>query len=125
MIRRPPRSTRTDTLFPYTTLFRSIDPLTSPSASMSASSVRALTSTIALPMAATSKRPVDAMEYPVLSGKLPRALGGDTRQAKGALDAHSAAPPPSPMTGARHAPPPARGALAGRRLHGPEQRQGN
>src|SRR3546814_19769769 len=31
MIRRPPRSTRTDTLFPYTTLFRSIlafDPAT-------------------------------------------------------------------------------------------------
>src|SRR3546814_1910002 len=26
MIRRPPRSTRTDTLFPYTTLFRSINP---------------------------------------------------------------------------------------------------
>src|SRR3546814_8961490 len=26
MIRRPPRSTRTDTLFPYTTLFRSTDP---------------------------------------------------------------------------------------------------
>src|SRR3546814_15838767 len=25
MIRRPPRSTRTDTLFPYTTLFRSCD----------------------------------------------------------------------------------------------------
>src|SRR3546814_7093252 len=29
MIRRPPRSTRTDTLFPYTTLFRSKQPLTS------------------------------------------------------------------------------------------------
>src|SRR3546814_6698926 len=29
MIRRPPRSTRTDTLFPYTTLFRS-DPLHGP-----------------------------------------------------------------------------------------------
>src|SRR3546814_3502403 len=31
MIRRPPRSTRTDTLFPYTTLFRSRynDPITS------------------------------------------------------------------------------------------------
>src|SRR3546814_9248969 len=35
MIRRPPRSTRTDTLFPYTTLFRStaqediVDPLNS------------------------------------------------------------------------------------------------
>src|SRR3546814_11211591 len=28
MIRRPPRSTRTDTLFPYTTLFRSNDALT-------------------------------------------------------------------------------------------------
>src|SRR3546814_9419848 len=28
MIRRPPRSTRTDTLFPYTTLFRSpVDPI--------------------------------------------------------------------------------------------------
>src|SRR3546814_15953781 len=27
MIRRPPRSTRTDTLFPYTTLFRSEDAL--------------------------------------------------------------------------------------------------
>src|SRR3546814_18314324 len=26
MIRRPPRSTRTDTLFPYTTLFRSMGP---------------------------------------------------------------------------------------------------
>src|SRR3546814_12399272 len=28
MIRRPPRSTRTDTLFPYTTLFRSFGVLT-------------------------------------------------------------------------------------------------
>src|SRR3546814_12334331 len=27
MIRRPPRSTRTDTLFPYTTLFRSHQPV--------------------------------------------------------------------------------------------------
>src|SRR3546814_11509645 len=25
MLRRPPRSTRTDTLFPYTTLFRSVE----------------------------------------------------------------------------------------------------
>src|SRR3546814_13991423 len=30
MIRRPPRSTRTDTLFPYTTLFRSIGHFTWP-----------------------------------------------------------------------------------------------
>src|SRR3546814_1172920 len=28
MIRRPPRSTRTDTLFPYTTLFRSVRTMT-------------------------------------------------------------------------------------------------
>src|SRR3546814_11464509 len=27
MIRRPPRSTRTDTLFPYATLFRSLGPV--------------------------------------------------------------------------------------------------
>src|SRR3546814_10898307 len=30
MIRRPPRSTRTDTLFPYTTLFRSCDVIVNP-----------------------------------------------------------------------------------------------
>src|SRR3546814_6710473 len=30
MIRRPPRSTRTDTLFPYTTLFRSTAPSMQP-----------------------------------------------------------------------------------------------
>src|SRR3546814_12353812 len=30
MIRRPPRSTRTDTLFPYTTLFRSADEIAAP-----------------------------------------------------------------------------------------------
>src|SRR3546814_7309297 len=34
MIRRPPRSTRTDTLFPYTTLFRSTIPLLIVSASV-------------------------------------------------------------------------------------------
>src|SRR3546814_6718963 len=30
MIRRPPRSTRTDTLFPYTTLFRSMPVMRAP-----------------------------------------------------------------------------------------------
>src|SRR3546814_4774409 len=34
MIRRPPRSTRTDTLFPYTTLFRSSFELSSASRSL-------------------------------------------------------------------------------------------
>src|SRR3546814_3347459 len=32
MIRRPPRSTRTDTLFPYTTLFRSVGAVQDPQA---------------------------------------------------------------------------------------------
>src|SRR3546814_5471508 len=46
MIRRPPRSTRTDTLFPYTTLFRS----PSPNSSMFAHPlVRALTTVFAAP----------------------------------------------------------------------------
>src|SRR3546814_4287347 len=36
MIRRPPRSTRTDTLFPYTTLFRSQCPRDSPVAGQAA-----------------------------------------------------------------------------------------
>src|SRR3546814_6778806 len=38
MIRRPPRSTRTDTLFPYTTLFRSVD-LPEPVASIAATCI--------------------------------------------------------------------------------------
>src|SRR3546814_16304359 len=33
MIRRPPRSTRTDTLFPYTTLFRSLHAVMGPNGS--------------------------------------------------------------------------------------------
>src|SRR3546814_3116563 len=43
MIRRPPRSTRTDTLFPYTTLFRSAEVWglwMSPSSSRSAMTLR-------------------------------------------------------------------------------------
>src|SRR3546814_5729193 len=39
MIRRPPRSTRTDTLFPYTTLFRSILMLAAPAAAQEAAEV--------------------------------------------------------------------------------------
>src|SRR3546814_11587806 len=38
MIRRPPRSTRTDTLFPYTTLFRS---LAAGAAALTAGSIQA------------------------------------------------------------------------------------
>src|SRR3546814_21046296 len=58
MIRRPPRSTRTDTLFPYTTLFRS-------SASVSALGIRerargeAMVSILQLQEARTGVRMVD------------------------------------------------------------------
>src|SRR3546814_14259455 len=38
MLRRPPRSTRTDTLFPYTTLFRSVVTRAQPSPPASGSS---------------------------------------------------------------------------------------
>src|SRR3546814_2454823 len=40
MIRRPPRSTRTDTLFPYTTLFRSPSARSDPHASTHGSGAR-------------------------------------------------------------------------------------
>src|SRR3546814_3189899 len=40
MIRRPPRSTRTDTLFPYTTLFRSRDRSSTPHPSLAWSACR-------------------------------------------------------------------------------------
>src|SRR3546814_12192470 len=39
MIRRPPRSTRTDTLFPYTTLFRSPGTAAAPDAAVDATTV--------------------------------------------------------------------------------------
>src|SRR3546814_16689982 len=42
MIRRPPRSTRTDTLFPYTTLFRSRMAVAQPRAGQAAADAAAL-----------------------------------------------------------------------------------
>src|SRR3546814_12351344 len=56
MIRRPPRSTRTDTLFPYTTLFRSHVPI-----SMRPTLLLALAFVALLSTACTrSPAPVDA-----------------------------------------------------------------
>src|SRR3546814_14822770 len=52
MIRRPPRSTRTDTLFPYTTLFRSL---------------------------AVRPNPLQAAEQAVHPGKLPVQVGHGLR----------------------------------------------
>src|SRR3546814_8227724 len=62
MIRRPPRSTRTDTLFPYTTLFRSPQQLQVQRATTAGSAEKIHASraqTIAVAIAATpSLRPV-------------------------------------------------------------------
>src|SRR3546814_5780740 len=66
MIRRPPRSTRTDTLFPSTTLFRSIQPL------------------------ATSGAPaLDAADFNEARAQMivPLALGADTGRHMAATDA--------------------------------------
>src|SRR3546814_1175620 len=60
MIRRPPRSTRTDTLFPYTTLFRSA--ISSNKACRSARSLRRGTTRCPADSAATTKwRPVNPL----------------------------------------------------------------
>src|SRR3546814_3215678 len=54
MIRRPPRSTRTDTLFPYTTLFRSPRPSTrSTSITRSATASRCWTRNLSADIANT------------------------------------------------------------------------
>src|SRR3546814_4523659 len=51
MIRRPPRSTRTDTLFPYTTLFRSED-----------------TEQLRAEIRAAGGRPIEVIEGPLMDG---------------------------------------------------------
>src|SRR3546814_3161904 len=52
MIRRPPRATRTDTLFPYTTLFRS--PRSKPSRVWSASSAASFSRRLPPPVSRTN-----------------------------------------------------------------------
>src|SRR3546814_1173704 len=77
MIRRPPRSTRTDTLFPYTTLFRSF---TTPSR-VKKWVLRSLTSKVGGLIAAAPSSPEpgksDAQgRDDELSGRLPAACAG-------------------------------------------------
>src|SRR3546814_5148979 len=57
MIRRPPRSTRTDTLFPYTTLFRSADLVVIP--------FRKATNSGSVALALSFARPVAVPDIPV------------------------------------------------------------
>src|SRR3546814_2904192 len=56
MIRRPPRSTRTDTLFPYTTLFRAGPPLPDRSKVKMPSFAAALETTLYHALTHTSER---------------------------------------------------------------------
>src|SRR3546814_10873701 len=58
MIRRPPRSTRTDTLFPYTTLFRSSDPSSGVGIRRSLTPVRSIDQRSALPLPCAVRKKV-------------------------------------------------------------------
>src|SRR3546814_13626237 len=58
MIRRPPRSTRTDTLFPYTTLFRSPRPET-PAPARTGRPASTARAAAPVPLAATSPARTD------------------------------------------------------------------
>src|SRR3546814_5945822 len=68
MIRRPPRSPRTDTLFPYTPLFRSCPPSAAPDAQMGVGRARAacprqghrFSSSLPIPLLAGEADPVAA-----------------------------------------------------------------
>src|SRR3546814_8095420 len=63
MIRRPPRSTRTDTLFPYTTLFRSAAEIAKDSPSNSASATASPASNAGCanaPMSSSIPRPASS-----------------------------------------------------------------
>src|SRR3546814_10303486 len=67
MIRRPPRSTRTDTLFPYTTLFRSAADPSRPSSRATRPAERVMLSPI------TSAVTVAPLTRSTCGGPLPRS----------------------------------------------------
>src|SRR3546814_7477335 len=71
MIRRPPRSTRTDTLFPYTTLFRSlaVRAARSPAGRSAANNIRQS-------LAAHSKRCLRRFANPLLQRTKARSTAG-------------------------------------------------
>src|SRR3546814_17310903 len=79
MIRRPPRSTRTDTLFPYTTLCRSIDSEVDVSAPRSQAFTFPTRTVTAQPVAAPAPAPV---AEPASSGtaQAPEAAPGLDRK---------------------------------------------
>src|SRR3546814_18692172 len=68
MIRRPPRSTRTDTLFPYTTLFRSVDGATLLNLGQSEAAVRLFTRIRALALERLGESAVPTIELSAMLG---------------------------------------------------------
>src|SRR3546814_13241927 len=89
MIRRPPRSTRTDTLFPYTTLFRSPSQGEEPRQKRAASAAPAATrqsNDPALHALPRTHRPLPRIRAAALrerAGVRRRAGGADARRQRG------------------------------------------
>src|SRR3546814_8526551 len=89
MIRRPPRSTRTDTLFPYTTLFRSLaleqerkrhEQVDSVAGDIEAETRRHLTTAGLLEASPTLREIMEASDFPAPDeGSLIMALEEDPR----------------------------------------------
>src|SRR3546814_20242787 len=122
MLRRPPRSTRTDTLFPYTTLFRSrnASPLTTPhsatyrpqsgvsgarrpSANSDARSdpdmwVRSYSSPVASTESRCSPSPASALPFPCAAWVSARKRHGSPRRLPKADSALGGPPPWLPST---------------------------
>src|SRR3546814_5214142 len=82
MIRLPPRPTRTDTLFPSTTLFRSPVP-----GGLGRSRPQALAETVHLPFAGVDAE-VDPLDHDVLDRALPSDLEHEVRRALPATADH-------------------------------------
>src|SRR3546814_2470149 len=80
MIRRPPRATRTDTLFPYTTLFRSTDPISRrtataiPFISPKARGMSAMSRTVIQTSGSARRGSGKALSGPVLQRLVPPPL---------------------------------------------------
>src|SRR3546814_15153323 len=77
MIRRPPRSTRTDTLFPYTTLFRSVLAMAADDRAVPAELVARLV--VRIEQAERRAREAEGARDELLEALLPFAEFGDVR----------------------------------------------
>src|SRR3546814_5087540 len=67
MVRRPPKSTRTDTLFPYPTLFRSFSVNGSPAVNSTTSSTAAATAWLSSPAARSEEHTSELQSLMLIS----------------------------------------------------------